>query len=377
MLGTHPVQLASIALLGALNAAGLAIINARKRAPGGDHDGKPSPVPWARRRNAFWLLISLLFAAAVGLDVWFPQVDPAVMSVKAYVFAFPVGLLDLHYSSTKGVPSMVILGAFLWCSTLLIRQYFVDEWYGYEHDGAFFGNGTVGGPARVSPRIVVDVSPRSLAVELFRYVLMLPCVGLLSDLFFSPMHRVAHHPKLYASNHKVHHEYTHKLTSLVLYHGSVLDDFLMPLTTFVGGCLYVLLLGTVGLQHEAFSSVGGYLIVMNTLLSHSHDIRCSRLMAPLPDSLNFVAYHYVHHMSPNRNFGLTEPSDQIWDWILGVNTIKKMDPSGGAKSAGSTGGGAMLPGSSRGADGGKMTSTAQGPRDDARSLKRRGGGRAG
>jgi sterol desaturase/sphingolipid hydroxylase (fatty acid hydroxylase superfamily) len=366
MLGTHPMQLASIALLGALNAAGLAIINARKRAPGGDHEGKPSPVPWARRRNAFWLLISLLFAAAVGLDLWFPQVDPAVMSVKAYVFAFPVGLLDLHFSSTKGVPSMVILGAVLWCSTLLLRQWFVDGWYGYEHDGAFFGdsNGTVG-PARVSPRIVVDVSPRSLAVELFRYVVMLPCVGLLSDLFFSPMHRVAHHPKLYANNHKVHHEYTHTLTSLVLYHGSVLDDFLMPWTTFVGGCLYVLLLGTVGLQHEAFSSVGGYLIVMNTLLSHSHDIRCSRLMAPLPDSLNFVAYHYVHHISPNRNFGLTEPSDQIWDYILGVNTIKKMDPSGGAKSEKSTGG--------------KINSTApaQGPRDDARLLKRRGKGRAG
>ena len=31
-------------------------------------------------------------------------------------------------------------------------------------------------------------------------------------------------------------------------------------------------------------------------------------MAPLPDSLNFVAYHYEHHLSPSNNYGLTEPT---------------------------------------------------------------------
>ena len=39
-----------------------------------------------------------------------------------------------------------------------------------------------------------------------------------------------------------------------------------------------------------------------------------------------VSYH-VHHINPNRNFGLTEPSDRLWDWILGVNTIQKLDPA--------------------------------------------------
>jgi len=81
-----------------------------------------------------------------------------------------------------------------------------------------------------------------------------------------------------------------------------------------------------------FSNVSGYLVVCNTLMSHAHDVRCARLMAPLPDSLNFVAYHRVHHLHPSRNFGLTEPSDLLWDFILGVRTILKpegLDPAAG------------------------------------------------
>merc|ERR1711871_239753 len=152
---------------------------------------------------------------------------------------------------------------------------------------------------------------------------MLVSVGLLSDLIFSPMHRLMHHSLVYKHHHKEHHEYTNQLTSLVLYHGTLLDDFLMPLTTTVGGALYTWLLGYFfGLESEAFSNVSMYLLIFNTLLSHAHDIRCARLMAPLPDTLNFVAYHYQHHLSPSHNFGLTEPSDIVWDKILGVSTIR-------------------------------------------------------
>ena len=43
-----------------------------------------------------------------------------------------------------------------------------------------------------------------------------------------------------------------------------------------------------------------------------------------PPRLNFVAYHYVHHLSPGCNYGLTEPSDMVWDRLLGVSTIKKL-----------------------------------------------------
>eukprot|EP00971_Amphidinium_carterae_P098070 1940479-Amphidinium_carterae.1 len=38
-----------------------------------------------------------------------------------------------------------------------------------------------------------------------------------------------------------------------------------------------------------------------------------------------LRYHYVHHLSPCNNFGLTEPSDVIWDKLLGVNTVKKLE----------------------------------------------------
>ena len=138
------------------------------------------------------------------------------------------------------------------------------------------------------------------------------------------MHRLSHRYG-YKYNHKEHHEYTNKLTALVLYHGTLLDDFLMPFTTTIGGILYVLAANQLGFMADSFSNVTAYLVVFNTVLSHAHDIRCSRLLAPLPDELNFVAYHYVHHLSPANNFGLTEPSDKFWDYILGVKTIAKLD----------------------------------------------------
>lgn len=224
-----------------------------------------------------------------------------------YVFAFPVGLLDLWFSSTRGVPLKVLAGASLWCSTMLLRVWLADRWF----------------DRPISPVMIREVSLRSLAVEVVRYLAMLPTVGLLSDLLFSPMHRLAHHPLVYTAHHKEHHTYTNELTSLVLYHGTLLDDFLMPATTVVGGLLWVLLLGAAGLEHEAFSNLGVYLLICNTLMSHAHDVRCARLMAPLPQGLNFVAYHWVHHISPSHNFGLTEPSDMLWDWLLGVSTIKQ------------------------------------------------------
>ena len=84
------------------------------------------------------------------------------------------------------------------------------------------------------------------------------------------------------------------------------------------------LLSAIGLEAEASSTTTGYLIAMHILMSHAHDTRCARLMAPIPDSVNFVAYHYVHHLNPERNFGLTKPSDLIWDKILRVDTISTL-----------------------------------------------------
>lgn len=306
MSSTHPVQLGIICGMAMANTVALCLINRHKR-----RQQKAPQFSWETRRNAFWALIAVSVTTSSLLDCFFPIDGRVILPIKSYLFAFPLGLLDLYFSDTKGVPMKVLAGAALWCSTVILRQLFVDAWFGRPVDTLVF---------------VTELTPLTPLVEMVRYVVSLLGVGLMSDLIFSPMHRMTHHPRIYKSHHKSHHEYTNKLTALVLYHGNLLDDFLMPSTTALGGFLYTILLSKVlGIEGQAFSNLTGYLIVFNTLLSHSHDIRCARLLAPLPDELNFVAYHYVHHISPSNNFGLTEPSDKLWDCLLGVKTIAKLE----------------------------------------------------
>lgn len=97
---------------------------------------------------------------------------------------------------------------------------------------------------------------------------------------------------------------------------------MMPATMTVGYFCYAWLAGVFGYGAEVFSNVSEWLLLMNTLLSHAHDEKCASLILPVPDSLNFAAYHRVHHLNVSKNFGLTLPSDIIWDKILGVNTIE-------------------------------------------------------
>ena len=304
---SHPVQQMVVVAAALADFLGLIVINRYKSG----RSAVASTWSWSQKRRAYHTLMFCLVALACVLDSYY-HITGMLLAMKAYVFAIPVGLLDLYFSETRGVPLKVFAGAALWCSTVLIRQHFID---------LIWPNGGAG----LTPVIVREITAQTVPVEMLRYVGMLPLVGLFSDLIFSPMHRLSHHPSLYKGNHKVHHEYTNKLTALVLYHGSLLDDFLMPFTTAIGGFLYVLLLSRFGLEGQAFSNLSGYLVICNTLMSHAHDVRCARLMAPLPDSLNFVAYHYVHHLSPANNFGLTEPSDLLWDRLLGVQTIRKLE----------------------------------------------------
>jgi len=314
---THPMQLAALSVGMVLNVLGLVLLNWRKRRDAGREAG----IPWASRKYAYWTLILASVSFSYWLDVHF-AISPLLVPVKAYVSAFSLGLLDLHFSSTTGVPLKVVAGAALWCSCIYFRWFFINSYFA-------FVNGNTSPPLRVLLQsdsiLVTEFSLAIVGREAFRFVVGLPLVGILSDLIFSPLHRLAHHPRLYHGHHKSHHDYTTKLTALVLYHGALLDDFLMPFTTSVGGALYVILLSLFGLQGEAFSSLQVYLLIFNTLLSHAHDTRCARLLAPLPDDLNFVAYHYVHHLSPTNNYGLTKPSDMFWDRLLGVDTIRKLE----------------------------------------------------
>jgi len=47
------------------------------------------------------------------------------------------------------------------------------------------------------------------------------------------------------------------------------------------------------------------------------------LIFPVPRSLNFVAYHRVHHVNENKNFGLNELTDKFYDYIFNEDTIYK------------------------------------------------------
>eukprot|EP00929_Paragymnodinium_shiwhaense_P010144 TRINITY_DN114644_c0_g1_i1.p1 TRINITY_DN114644_c0_g1~~TRINITY_DN114644_c0_g1_i1.p1 ORF type:complete len:318 (+),score=36.97 TRINITY_DN114644_c0_g1_i1:77-1030(+) len=295
---THAVHLTAIAVSLTINVGGLAWLNRLKGSGGGGQRW-----PWERKRLVYWAYITFILLLGCYTDRSYP-IQEQLLGVKTYTFCFSLGLIDFYFSETTHVPMQVVLGASLWYSTLFLRQSWVRATLGKD-----------------LTHVVSEFGATSLLAELLRFVVSILGVGLTSDLMFSPMHRLMHHSKIYALNHKTHHSYTNKLTSLVLYHGELLDDFLMPITTTLGGYIYHWILMQCGFADQAFSNVVGYLIIFNNILSHAHDVRCASLIVPLPDSLNFAAYHRVHHLNPNANYGLTRPSDMFWDAVLGQDTI--------------------------------------------------------
>ncbi|GFH58020.1 predicted protein [Chaetoceros tenuissimus] len=305
---THSTQIHMMTLFFFLNISGLFYINKLKVSPKNTIGQK---VKWTTKRNAYWGVVFTLLCTAVLLDVYFPIETTFFHPIKAYIFAFPLGLLDLYYSKTNGIKfSKVIPGAGFWCLTLIMRHTFIRKHFGEDEHNVI---------------LVQNLSLLTIPMEICRYAFFLLGSGLMTDVFFSPLHRLTHHSSIYKSMHKTHHEFTNNLTSLVLYHANYFDDFLMAFTTVIGGILYFQVLQVFGMHSQMTSNFVEYMVVFNTLLSHAHDIRCAKLLAPVPDEMNFVAYHYVHHLFPSNNFGLTEPSDKLWDWILGVETIMKVD----------------------------------------------------
>jgi len=316
---THAIQITITVIAIVANVLGLVAVNAfkKKQKSLNDTTNKTNPttnhdatriLSWEQKRAYYWALMFGMTFLGVWTDARY-NISAGWLFVKCYAFAFPLGLLDLYFSNVQ-VSLRVLPGAALWCSTLFIQKWLSRLYFGRS----------------IPVQIVISLSPTTICFqELPRFVTQLLGVGLFSDFFFSPMHRFVHSPKLYKAWHKEHHSYTNDLTALVLYHGHLGDDFLMPFTTAIGGTVYEMLLSLFGMEDQGLSNFALYLISFNILLSHAHDLRCARLLAPLPDELNYVAYHYVHHISPANNFGLTEPSDRLWDWILGVDTIRKVD----------------------------------------------------
>lgn len=294
---THPVQLGVVAGAVLGDVVGLAILRSFKQQTQDDYC-------WETKRNAYILLIVLHVVGNCFLDVYF-SIHPMVFLFKNFASAFSVGLLDYYFSATKTVSYHVLFGVTSWCFfQSILPKYLMDRI-----------NGQV-----ISVQTIHPLDPIGVAVALAKFYSQMLGVGVLSDLIFSPMHRMLHHPSVYAMNHKKHHDYTDQITSLVLYHGTSLDDMLMPFTTTIGQVLWWLLIRD---YYDPWCNMILYLVVPATLFSHAHDARCAHLMVPgLPENLNFVAYHHLHHLEPSKHYGLTLPSDLFWDFVLGVDTRK-------------------------------------------------------
>jgi len=167
MQETHPVQIVIVIGVLLFDVVALAVTNRLKHR---EAKSTHCAITWRSRRNAYWAFITLSISASLLLDVYF-DISPVLVPVKAYAFAFPLGLLDLYFSQTSGVPMVVLIGATLWCSTVYLRQVLVDIY--------------TGGHGVNTLRVVRIVGPSSIATEMLRYVLCLPVFGMLSDFFFS------------------------------------------------------------------------------------------------------------------------------------------------------------------------------------------------
>lgn len=273
--------------------------------------GQKCNLSWGEKRNIYYAYMLSVMAIDCYMNRAF-EISYYFIIIKIYALAFPLALIDYYFSDVDKISLSTIVGSALWCSTVLIRLWLVR--YLIDVDGTF---------------IVDDFGPLSLGKEYFRFTIAAVGQGMLSDLVFSPMHRVEHVVG-YSKHHKLHHEYVNNLAMPVLYHGTYADDFLMPVTTTFGGLVYMLIAHQFGLAGSTYSNLVDWLIIYNMLFSHAHDVRVANLLLPVPPALNFAAYHRVHHLAPNNNFGLTLPSDLLWDKMLNVQTIR--DPVEAAKT---------------------------------------------
>jgi hypothetical protein len=172
---------------------------------------------------ANYALVGGLVAGCVALDHAAPPPPGsawALVPLKGWAVAYAVCVLDLAYSSVTYISVWESLkGASCWMACSAVGLWFSEQFLGLP-------------VTIVEPRAVLSVTQLS-----FEYAVLLTTLvvrGLLTDLAFSPLHRIEHRGKRYARSHKRHHEFTDNLTSMVLFYGTLFDDLLMPATTIVG-----------------------------------------------------------------------------------------------------------------------------------------------
>ena len=196
------VQLGYVAALWILNTVGLQILNHWQTI------GRKKPTGYILICSNYALLCSLLFGA-VCMDTYFPTsntyIGLVLITMKANASSFTLALLDFYFSSVEYVSLRTIIGALTWSSTACVSMWILTTFFG-------------GWDQMLRCKISDLLNPTRLLAEYCRFVALLLFSGLITDLIFSPMHRLTHSSRwLYTRLHSRHHEFRSRLTSLVLF----------------------------------------------------------------------------------------------------------------------------------------------------------------
>ena len=212
------IHLGYIVGLWAFNIAVLKYLNCRNRCC----------KPWSNSLvlvSNYALLVTLILSSIL-MDSFFPVSQSylrlVLVTTKANASSFTLALLDFYFSSVDKISFRTVVGALTWNATACTSMWLLATVFG--------------GCEQMSIVNLQDLkSPKRLLLEYGRFVMLLLFSGLLTDLVFSPIHRLMHASRrLYARHHARHHEYRARLTSLVLFHGEELDDLLMAACPIVG-----------------------------------------------------------------------------------------------------------------------------------------------
>jgi len=273
--------------------------------------GSPSPLPplsWNYVRACHYSLMIPLIVGSLLLDQFWPS-NVYLVAFKAMANSYAIGSLDYIFSQTRKASALACAGgSLLWLSSsFMVQMYLLRNVFG--------------GDASMVRQ--TSYTPWAFALEWLRTGHYLSLAGIFTDLVFSPMHRLTHHPLIYKRLHKGHHATTTQLSGLELWRGHALDDIIMAATIIVGFSATMVICTRLGLGYafNPLSNTAWYIYQVYLPYSHASDSRLAALIAPMPEALNFAAYHHVHHQDPSKNYGLTLPSDLLWDTLLGARTI--------------------------------------------------------
>eukprot|EP01060_Flectonema_neradi_P008023 TRINITY_DN15727_c0_g1_i1.p1 TRINITY_DN15727_c0_g1~~TRINITY_DN15727_c0_g1_i1.p1 ORF type:complete len:311 (+),score=41.62 TRINITY_DN15727_c0_g1_i1:65-997(+) len=283
------------------NILGLTVLNRIPKRP------KHSTVT---ERCSHYIALTLLLAGELLLDSWYPNISMVTMAMKGLCAQYSIGLLDFYFSNIKTMDVIdSCIGVGTWAVVQAVAAVYIEDTFGRN----LFDN-----------QPWSQLSAAKCLLLYGQFVLLLFVTSVTADLIFCPAHRFMHRYQ-YALNHKEHHIYTTNLCGLVFYSGTVIDDIVMAFAVSCFGLpVYLHLLSFFSVSFSSLISTPVlYTAYHIAVYAHSHNTSLATLLIPfLPNSLNFIAYHNLHHLDPACNMGLTEVGDRVWDLLLREKTIR-------------------------------------------------------